>query len=162
MPYYQPLPNDKKRTDGDYKLSQSIDGRFWNKMDFENRPLSNVKVLESKITIGEKNGGYELNIAVWGTDNIDVTLEFCFNSGGQLSKMRTFDDQPDNFFLENGLGTYTVGRDTITFGQGSFKHNKIKGIEGEMYTSHFGNLRTQGVHVFITGKTPFNQTVTLG
>ena len=160
-PYYQPLPSKLKRKDGDYKLSQSVDGRFWNKMDFENRPVSNVKSLETKITICEKNGGYELTFDISGTDKINVTLEFCFKEGGEISQMRTFDDQPDNFFLENGMGTYTLGKDTITFGPGGYKHNRLRGIEGEMYTSHFGNLRTQGVHVFITGKTPFKQTITL-
>jgi hypothetical protein len=159
VPYYQPLPAEFKREDGDYKLSQSVDRRFWNKMDFENRPLSNVKVLETKITVSEKEGAFTLDFDVFGTNDINVTIEFCFNTGGQLSKMRRFDDQPDNFFLENGLGTYTVGRDTITFGEGHFTHNKLKGIEGEIYTSHFGTLRTEGTHVYITGKTPFKHTL---
>ena len=162
VPYYQPLPDNLKRKDGDYKLSQSVDRRFWNKMDFENRPLSNVKTLESKITISENNGVMELVFEVFGTDNINVTIEFCFKEGGQLSKMRTFDDQPDNFFLESGLGTYTVGKDTITFGTGNYHHNKLKAIDGEIYTSHFGNLRMPGTHVYITGKTPFKHTITLG
>jgi hypothetical protein len=161
VPYYQPLPADKKQKDGDYKLSQSIDTRFWNKMDFENRPLSNVKVLELKVTIEEKNGGFELVFDIDGTDKIDVTLEFCFKEGGKTSPMRTFEEQPDNLFLENGVGTYTFGHNTIQFGTGSFKHNRVKGLEGEIYTSHFGNLRTDGIHVFITGKTPFKQTITL-
>ncbi|MCH5719095.1 hypothetical protein [Niabella hibiscisoli] len=46
VPYYQPLPGEKRKTDGDYLLSPSVDGRFWNKMDFSNRPVSNVKTLK--------------------------------------------------------------------------------------------------------------------
>ncbi len=161
VPYYQPLPDDKKRKDGNYKLSQSVDSRFWNKMDFENRPLSNVKVLEIKVDITEKNGAFELDFDIDGTDKIDVTIEFCFKEGGKISPMRTFEEQPDNYFLESGLGNYTLGGDTITFGTGHFKHNKLKSIDGEIYTSHFGSLRTQGIHVFITGKTPFKHKITL-
>jgi hypothetical protein len=162
VPYYQPLPDDKKRKDGDYKHSQSIDGRFWNKMDFGNRPLSNVKILEIKVSITEKNGIFELDFDIDGTDKIDVTIEFCFKEGGQISPMRTHEEQPDTYFLENGMGSFTSGKDTITFGKGNFKHGKLKGIEGEIYTSHFGNLRTEGIHVFITGKTPFRHVITLG
>ena len=161
VPYYQPLPDDKKRKDGDYKHSQSIDGRFWNKMDFENRPLSNVKTLDIKVTISEKNGGFELAFDIDGTDKIDVTLEFCFNAGGKTSPMRTFPEQPDNLFLENGMGTYTFGSDSISFGPGNFKHNRLRSLDGEIYTSHFGTLRTEGTHVFITGKTPFKHILTL-
>jgi hypothetical protein len=28
-------------------------------------------------------------------------------------------------------------------------------LEGERYSTHFGSLRTDGMHVYITGKTPF-------
>jgi hypothetical protein len=161
VPYYQPLPDDKKQKDGDYKHSESVDRRFWNKMDFENRPLSNVKVLDIKVTIEEKKEGFELFFDIDGTDKIDVTIEFCFKEGGIISPMRTYAEQPDNLFLESGMGTYKAGNDTITFGQGSYKHNRIKGLEGEIYTSHFGTLRTDGMHVFITGKTPFKHTITV-
>ncbi|MBL7743395.1 MAG: hypothetical protein JNN00_07935, partial [Chitinophagaceae bacterium] len=49
VPYYQPLPKDKRNSKGDYKLSPSIDDRFWNKMDFKSRPISNVKTLDTTI-----------------------------------------------------------------------------------------------------------------
>ena len=161
VPYYQPLPNDKKRKDGDYKHSQSIDGRFWNKMDFDNRPLSNVKVLNSKITISETHNGFEMTFEISGTDDVDVTIELCFNEGGKLSPMKTFTDQADNFFLDKGMGTFQIGQDTITFGQGIYSHNRVKNIDGEIYTSHFGTLRMQGTHVFLTGKTPFKYVFTI-
>ena len=161
VPYYQPLPNDKKRKDGDYKHTPSVDGRFWNKMDFENRPLSNVKTLESKITIQEKNGGFELVFDISGTDDENVTIELCFKEGGSVTNIKAFDDQPDNFFLDKGRGTYQSGKDTITFGNGTMTHRRVKNIDGEMYTSHFGSLRTQGIHVYLTGKTPFKHTLTI-
>ena len=161
VPYYQPLPNDKKRADGDYKHSPSVDGRFWNKMDFDNRPLSNVKVLNSKITITEKNGSFDLTFDIEGTEDVYVTIELCFNKIGTLSPMKTYDNQPDNFFLNKGIGTYQVGQDTLTFGHGTFSHSRVGGIDGEVYTSHFGTMRTEGKHVFLTGKTPFKHLLTI-
>jgi hypothetical protein len=162
VPYYQPLPADKKRKDGNYKHSQSVDGRFWNKMDFENRPLSNVKTLTSKITIRENNGGFELTFDISGTDDVNVTIELCFKEGGSLSDMKTFDELPDNFFLDKGIGTYQFGKDTITFGNGAMTHHRLRAIDGEIYTSHFGSLRTPGIHVYLTGKTPFRHKLTVG
>ena len=50
VPYYQPMEKNRRNPRGDYKLSLSTDGRFWNKMDFQNRPVSNVKTLETTVT----------------------------------------------------------------------------------------------------------------
>ncbi|MEY2918355.1 MAG: hypothetical protein RIS73_2069, partial [Bacteroidota bacterium] len=61
-PYYQPLPKKLRNSKGDYKLAPSTDGRFWNKMDFENRPVSNVKTQDTSILFVETNGTVELNI----------------------------------------------------------------------------------------------------
>lgn len=159
-PYYQPLPDNLKRADGDYKHSQSTDGRFWNKMDFENRPQSNIRTLETTISVTEKNGANELIFKSLGTEGVHVTIEFCFNAGGNLTGVKKGDDA-DNYFLESGTGSYTMGNDTIQFGQGLFKHARLKAIDGEMYTSHFGSLRTTGMHVFITGITPFEHKLVI-
>lgn len=160
-PYYQPLPAKFKRADGDYKHSKSTDGRFWNKMDFENRPQSNIKNIETTISVEEKNGGAELNFAVKGADGVRVTIEFCFKEGGELIGLKKFDDAPDNYTLESGTGEYKFGKDSIKFGEGTFKHSRLRGLEGEMYTSHYGSLRTEGMHVFLTGITPFEHKITL-
>ncbi len=161
VPYYQPLPNNKKRKDGDYKHSESIDHRFWNKMDFENRPVSNVKTIETTITIQETKNGFDIDFQALGTEGVEVTIELCFKEGGKLSDMKTFDSQPNNYFLQNGIGLYTFGKDTITFGNGTYSHNRLRGIDGEVYSTHFGTLRTQGMTVYLTGKTPFKHTLTI-
>lgn len=160
-PYYQPMPEKLKRADGNYKHSPSTDGRFWNKMDFQNRPQSNVKSIETTINIEENNGNVELHFQVKGAEGVKVTIEFCFKEGGQLIGLKKADDIADNYFLENGMGEYKFGNDSIKFGEGIFKHNKLRGIEGEMYTSHFGSLRTDGMHVFMTGITPIEHKITL-
>ena len=159
IPYYQPLPANKRKPNGDYKLSPSIDDRFWNKMDFSNRPVSNVKKLETKITFSENGGTNELDIEITGLVGVPVTLEFCFKEGGILKGVTT--DENGNNFLEKGVGEYESGGDIISFGPGANTHKTITNLEGERYSTHFGTLRTEGMHVFITGITPFVHKLTI-
>jgi hypothetical protein len=160
VPYYQPLPKNLRNAKGDYKLSPSIDDRFWNKMDFSNRPVSNVKSLITKISLFEKNGINELTFDISGSKDVLVTIELCFKEGGKLSGLTAADN--GNNFLESGMGTYEFGGDTIQFGPGANAHKIISELEGERYRYQFGSLRTEGMHVFITGKTPFTHKLTFG
>lgn len=159
IPYYQPMPKEKRKANGDYKLSPSIDDRFWNKMDFSNRPVSNVKKLETIIRLTETKGEVELEFELKGMKGVPVTLELCFKEGGQLNGV-TAADANGNTFLEQGTGEYRAGNDVITFGPGAVAHKQITNLEGERYSTHFGTLRTKGEHVYITGTTPFNHKLT--
>ncbi|GAB4025892.1 hypothetical protein GCM10028809_08320 [Spirosoma gilvum] len=161
-PYYQPLPAQHRKANGDYAHTPSTDGRFWNKMDFGHRPQSNVKTLETTITVHETNGRNELTFRVTSEAGVHVTLELCFKEEGTLTGVSPQNGSTDNFFLKSGMGQYSVGTDTIQFGPGVYQHTKITGLEGELYSSHFGSLRTSGVHVYLTGLTPFEQTITIG
>ncbi len=153
VPYYQPLPKNKRVASGDYKLSPSIDDRFWNKMDFAHRPVSNVKTLDTTITFSEINNTNELTFNVTGLKGVPVTIELCFAEGGKLSGITTTKD--GNNFLETGTGKYELGEDSIRFGPGTVAHKTITNLEGERYSTHFGNLHTKGMYVYITGTTPF-------
>lgn len=159
VPYYQPLPKEKRKANGDYKLSPSIDDRFWNKMDFSNRPVSNVKTLETIIRLTEKNGIAELEFELKGMNGVPVTIELCFKEGGQLTGV-TAADANGNSFLEQGTGEYRSGNDVISFGPGANTHKQVMNLEGERYSTHFGTLRTKGEHVYITGTTPFKHKLT--
>lgn len=159
IPYYQPLPKEKRKANGDYKLSPSIDDRFWNKMDFSNRPVSNVKTLDTTIRLTEKNGTVELEFDIKGMKAVPVTIELCFKEGGQLTGV-TAADANDNRFLEQGTGEYRSGNDVITFGPGAVTHKQVMNLEGERYSTHFGTLRTKGEHVYITGTMPFKHKLT--
>lgn len=161
-PYYQPLPKQFKRADGDYKHTPSTDGRFWNKMDFAHRPQSNIKTLETTITSEEKNGTNELFFQTKGAEGVRVTIELCFKEGGQLSGLKKVEGASNDYLLENGTGEYSYGKDSIKFGEGISKHAKITGLEGEMYSSHFGSLKTEGMRVFLTGITPFEHRFVIG
>ena len=157
VPYYQPMEKNRRNPRGDYKLSLSTDGRFWNKMDFQNRPVSNVKTLETTVTFFEKAGDVEITLSVTGQSLVSVTIELCFKEGGTLSGVSGA--VGGNHFLEKGTGTYKYGNDTIEFGPGAVTHKNVTGLEGEKYSTHFGSLRTEGMHVYITGVTPFHHTL---
>ncbi|MFY7839996.1 MAG: hypothetical protein ACOVP7_06950, partial [Lacibacter sp.] len=159
IPYYQPLPKEKRKANGDYKLSPSIDDRFWNKMDFSNRPVSNVKTLETIIRLTETKGTVELEFELKGMKGVPLTIELCFKEGGQLSGVTTADAN-GNSFLEQGTGEYRSGNDVISFGPGANTHKQVMNLEGERYSTHFGTLRTKGEHVYITGTTPFKHKLT--
>ncbi|ADB37272.1 hypothetical protein [Spirosoma linguale] len=161
-PYYQPLPNKYKLATGDYKHSPSTDGRFWNKMDFGHRPQSNIKTIETRIAIRETNGANELRFSAKGAAGVQVTIELCFKAGGQVSGLKKIVDTADNYSIDGESGQYTYGKDTIQFGPGLFTHKKISGLEGEVYSSHFGSLKTEGIHVYLTAVTPFEHTFRIG
>ena len=159
VPYYQPMPKKNQHKSGDYKLSPSIDHRFWNKMDFGNRPVSNVKTLDIKVFFSEGKTGNELEFMITGLDGVAVTIELCFSEGGKLSGVT--DVGNGDFFLENGNGKYEFEGETIMFGPGTLTHKDISGLEGERYSTHFGSLKVSGQRVFLTGITPFSHTIRL-
>ncbi len=160
VPYYQPLPARQRNAQGDYKLSPSIDGRFWNKMSFDKRPISNVKTLETTVILKEDNGIAEITFGVIGQEGVMVTIELCFKEGGELSGVTAFDIQTDIHFLKEGMGQYRYGKDTIQFGPGVLAHKFVNRLEGERYSSHHGTLRTEGTMVYLTGMTPFEHKIT--
>lgn len=151
--YYQPLAEEFRKADGDYKLSESPDGRFWNKMDFDSRTKSNVKKQVTVIEITEDNGTLHLDFKVDGPPNVEVTIEMCFKEGSSITGASL--DEKKNYFLKSGLGALSVGADTIQFGPGKCEHLNIENLDSEEYTYHQGSLRTNGEHVYITGLTPF-------
>ncbi|MBP6589259.1 MAG: hypothetical protein KA229_04070 [Chitinophagaceae bacterium] len=153
IPYYQPLPLSKRKKSGDYTLSPSIDNRFWNKMDFSNRPTSNIKTLDTTIYLTEKDGQVELEFIISGQQKVPVTIELCFNEGGSFSGLTT--DAKGNQCLAGPSAVYTMEGDQISFGPGVLAGAVPENLEGERYSTHFGSLKTKGTQVFLTGVTPF-------
>lgn len=158
--YYQPLAPEFLKSDGDYKLSPSQDGRFWNKMDFDSRTKSNVKKQVTVIEITENNGTLNLDFKVDGPPNVEVTIEMCFKEGSEITG--AIKDDKNNYFLNSGLGKLAMGADTIEFGPGKSEHQNVNNLDSEDITYHQGNLRTDGIHVYLTGFTPFRHTMTIG
>lgn len=122
-------------------------------MDFEHRPVSNVKSLDTTVSFAEVDGKNEVAFEISGQPGVQVTIELCFKEGGNLKGVS--DGSNENVFLETGIGKYEYAGDEIEFGPGVVQHRNINGLEGERYSTHFGSLRTEGMHVYLTGITPF-------
>ncbi len=153
VPYYQPLPLNKRNKHGDYKLSPSVDNRFWNKMDFSNRPQSNIKTLDTTVIMTENEGTVELEFIIIGQNKVPVTIELCFNEGGTFTGLTN--DTKGNKCLAGERAVYSFEGDQIHFGPGSLENAVPENLEGERYSTHFGTLKTTGEQVFLTGVTPF-------
>ncbi|MGJ5818770.1 hypothetical protein [Paludibaculum fermentans] len=154
-PYYQPLPKEYRRADGDYALTPVRDGRFWSKLDFPHRRVSNVQVLEQKVTVVEKQDAFELHIEVTGHDRVPYAVELAFRPGGQFGG-----GAGQSPFLKEGMGTYRVGSDGIEFGPGQADHEVIN-LSGHTYQAHGAALRAAGNCIYITGYTPFRKVITI-
>lgn len=77
-----------------------------------------------------------------GTDFVPVAQEISFRSGGQLKGVVPDENSESSFFLESGMGQYSVGTDVINFGPRANSHNwaQMRGIlskqNGNSYTLH--------------------------
>ncbi|MGM8360587.1 hypothetical protein ACSV4D_01585 [Flavobacterium sp. ARAG 55.4] len=157
--YYQPLAPEFLKSDGDYQLSESQDGRFWNKMDFEHRVASNVKTQNTVIEVEENNGELSLDFKVDGPPNVEITIEMCFKEGTEIAGATL--DEKGNYFLKSGFVKANMGNDSIALGPGLVEHQNLNNLDSEAYTYHQGTLHTNGVHVYITGFTPFHHKMTI-
>ena len=157
--YYQPLAPEFLKADGDYQLSESKDKRFWNKMDFENRVASNIKTQTTTLEIEENKGELILDFKVEGPPNVEITIEMCFKEGTQITGATV--EEKGNYFLKSGNAQLSMGTDKIEIGPGLTEHLNVNNLDSEEYTYHQGSLRTDGLHVYITGFTPFQHKMTI-
>jgi hypothetical protein len=167
-PYYQPLPKQYRNPSGDYPLTPARDGRFWSKLDFPHRQMSNVQVLDQKVTVVEKQGEFELHFEITGHDRVPYTVELAFRPGGQFGAGVQDGPMGGGFgsgagtasFLKEGMGTYRAGDDTIEFGPGQADHGMVN-LPGHTYQATGASLRAAGNCVYITGYTPFKKVITI-
>ena len=160
VPYYQPLPAEKRNSRGDYKLTPAKDCRFWSKMDFPERPMSNIQTLNQKVTVVENGGKCELHFDISGHDRVPVAIELAFRPGGKLEGELVEKMKDRIYLLKQGNGRYTAGDDAIEFGPGEAEHEWIN-LSGSSYLAHGATLRPNACCVYITGFTPFLKTVTI-
>jgi hypothetical protein len=119
-PYYLPLPKELRNADGDYALTPARDHRFWSKLDFPRRPVSNVQTLDQKVTVTENRGSFELRFEVDGHDGVPVTIELAFRPGGAFEGR--IEERQRASYLRQGMGKYRAGNDAIEFGPGQAEH----------------------------------------
>lgn len=157
--FYLPLPAEKRREDGIYPLVH--EGRFSASMDFGHRPTVEHR-LATAITVHTRaeGGAVELELEFDGADT-SFALELTFRPGGELTGVASPAVVPSGaaggeaFQLTNGTGTYRVGADVIEFGPGiaADPDNPPVYNPGEAYRYLAGTNATDGVKVYITGRT---------
>jgi hypothetical protein len=162
VPYYQPLPQNLRNPRGDYELTPARDVRFWSKLDFPHRQMSNVQVLDQKVTVAENQGSFELHFDITGHSRVAYAVELAFRPGGEFTGAleEVTRDNAKAYFLKEGVGRYRVGDDAIEFGPGQAEHQQIN-LSGPSYAAHGAALRARGTCVYITGFTPFQKVVTI-
>jgi hypothetical protein len=141
-PYWQPISTDKISSDGD-----------WEKMPRNDRPQSEIQSLEVKIAVREIKGGVEVEIATYGTERVPAALELIFREGGAFAGLSKIENTKDSWLLKDGMGTYTQGGDSITFGPGLALHKNVA-LRG-------GLPAMDAPTVFLTGFTPFRHVLRL-
>ena len=184
VPYHQPLPREKRRPDGQYPLqpdmgTEGILGRFFSRMAFADRPKQFV-ALNTQVSVAPVAEGYDVHFEINGPPGVAVTLELAFRSGGQLSGVEsggrqdgrggaasarnrggppTREEIENTYLLKSGVGTYRFGKDTLTFGPGTYARNPGR-MEGEGLTWVGGRMQAAGDRVYLTGVTPFRHVLT--
>lgn len=78
VPYYGPLPRDRRKADGDYALSTG-DGRFWSKMSFGERPRVNVCELGARITLRLGRHGCSVEVDAGADARTPAFVELAFD-----------------------------------------------------------------------------------
>jgi hypothetical protein len=158
IPYYLPMPPERRNADGVYALSRSIDGRFNSMLDFENRPVS-TRDLRTEVVITRTAEGFELAFDVSGEADVEQTIELTFREGGDLAGVEELED--GTFHLVEGEGSYTLGDDVVSFGPGNGR-GIVNASAGEQYSWHNGGLTVSGHRVYITGVSPLKYTLSIG
>ncbi len=141
--YFQPLPKGEK---ANYELPFDVDRR--------RREQSEIQHANARIIISEKNGVFELDFELDGTENVPLAIELAFRNDGTLKGIEKSSHFEKAYLLKEGKGKYTFESDEIEFGPGYVEHE---------WTSIRGGLpKPDGECVYLTGFTPFKKAITIG
>lgn len=156
--FYQPLPPDRHRADGSYELGD--DGRFFASMDFSHRPTDDHQLrIDADVDVTDSGVDVRLDLRSIPTSYV---LELVFRPGGTLKGVRSLGD-PDSYELVEGIGSYTVGGDTIRFGPGNGSGPAQPAVfdDGEQFSYLGARDTVPGTRVYITGRVPGTYTLSL-
>ena len=84
--------------------------RFWSKMDFPQRPKSNIQSLEQKVTVTENAGAFELAFDVGGHDRVPLTIELTFLRRWRIRRNRAGRNQTQSLLPAPGHRTFPRGK----------------------------------------------------
>ncbi len=142
-PYYQPLDSVQ------YELLKS---RPWEESR-KARPQSEVQQQEASVELRETATGFELDIAVRGTDGVPVALELAFGDKGYLSGVRKLAGGRGFLLPDGQYGAFHAGSDIIRFGPGQVAHQwtRLRGALPPL----------EGNTVYLTGYSPLRMKLQL-
>jgi hypothetical protein len=157
VPYYLPMPAERRNPDGVYALSPSVDGRFNSALDFSHRPAS-FRRLGIQILVTPEPSGYRVLFETDGEEDVDMTLELTLREGGTLEGAQRMED--GGYHLAEGQASYSVGGDRLLIGPGNGA-GSVRVSPGENYTWAGGRLQLPGTRLYITGRSPLRYELQL-
>lgn len=148
--FYLPLAPEIRRRDGIYALEH--EGRFSASMNFSSRPTV-VHRLKTDVTVQAAGAETVVEIGFDGADT-SFALELTFRPGGVLEGVEPIGES-GTYQLVAGTGRYSVGGDVIEFGPGTPHDADTPPVynPGEAYRYLAGTNATDGLKVYITGRT---------
>jgi hypothetical protein len=140
--YYQPLPPEDRRPDGNWAL-----------MPRSLRAHSNFSHLHSSVEVHETADGCELSFDMSGTDKVPMAVEITLRPGGKLTgdSLAPVADVPNAYILGEGFATYELAGSRVRMGPGFRRHTWTQ--------MHYAQPRLEGLTVYMTGFTPLKQTI---
>lgn len=141
--YYQP-----------FSAGEGIPQPDWEKLDRNRRQRSHLCRLKSEVRLTPIEGGFELAIAIDGTERVPVGLEFWFRPGGELVAGPGGELARANgtTFLVGGSARYQLGQSSWTIGPGLAEHRwaSLRGAEPPIENA---------IPLTLAGFTPFRRQV---
>lgn len=162
--YYQPLPPDRRRADGAYRITD--EGRFSAAMAFPDRPRDEVSQT-TRVDVDLREDGADLRIDIGGPP-VPWALELTFRPGGVPEGAAPIGD--GRWCLTTGPMTYRAGADeirveaTVEAGEplaGPDRTDVLRYDPGQDHTVVGGTDATTGNRVYIGGQGPQTLTVAL-
>lgn len=162
--YYQPLPPDRRRDDGAYRMAD--EGRFSAAMAFPDRPRDEVSHT-TRVEVDLRDDGADLRIDISGP-RVPWALELTFRPGGVPEGAVPIGD--GRWCLTTGPMTYRAGDDEIRIEAGveageplaaPDRSDVLRYDPGQDYTVVGGTDATTGNRVYIGGHGPHTVTVAL-
>jgi len=138
-PYYQPLekPGVPIISHEAYTASRKL------------RKQSEVQRLRQSAWVKETPERFTVRIAASGTNEVPLAIEISFTPEGKLEGCRAYHDV---WILERDWATMRVGNTAVRFGPGHAEHQYVQ-VRGAL-------PKLDGTSVYLTGSTPFDQTIT--
>ncbi|MDQ0688158.1 hypothetical protein QF032_007199 [Streptomyces achromogenes] len=162
--YYQPLPKDRRRDDGAYRMAD--EGRFSAAMSFADRPRDEVSHT-TRVDVDLREDGADLRIDISGP-RVPWALELTFRPGGVTRGGEPIGD--GRRCLTTEPMTYRVGDDEIRIeavveaGEplaGPDRSDVLRYDPGQDHTVVGGTDATTGNRVYLGGLGPHTLTVAL-